>query len=77
MLRGELQEARQAGVSFSDAWPIALPIALRRARPGSDRETWSGALEATRPAWSRCFRGEPMSRMECVAVQLAHDARED
>ena len=70
-LRAELEEARRAGDSFARAWPVAFSHALRCARPGTDRMTWSVALEGTRHQWSASFYGVPASRLEALADMVA------
>lgn len=73
-LRTTLEQARQHGIVFSDAWPQAYRSALALARPGPDRETWSAALEGTRHTWSACYCGAPAGTLEVLVGSVGEDA---
>jgi hypothetical protein len=63
-VRDALDQARDRGESFLDAWEIATPaIPL----DSLDRV----ALDETRTAWSRSYSGTPATRRERAAAMVA------
>jgi hypothetical protein len=70
VLREELEEARQRGADFGDAWAPALEHALALAPRGPQRATWSVALGSTVAAWRRCYVGVAPSHGELTAARL-------
>jgi hypothetical protein len=49
VLRERLAAARRAGVSFEEAWPVALAAAVNTAQ--WERKEWQDALTGTIEAW--------------------------
>jgi hypothetical protein len=61
-VRRFLDEARQAGQSFGDAWPRALALAPHG---------FTEARHAQAAAWRRAFEGKPATRAEHALVVVA------
>jgi hypothetical protein len=62
VLRERLAAARQDGVSFDRAWPVALAAAANSVR--WEREEWIDALLGTVEAWRAAWERRDATRLE-------------
>jgi hypothetical protein len=65
----ELRAAREAGLSFAQAWPDAAVKALEPL-DNLDRTEWATVLSKTRTAWGRAYRYEEPTRAEIAAGRM-------
>jgi hypothetical protein len=73
-MREQLAEARRSGVTWADAWPAALSVAL--AMPQSRvRSEWQRVLLELRPAWMRAYDRQAPQASEAAIVLLAQTRR--
>jgi hypothetical protein len=63
VLRGQLEESRERGEDFADAWPGAVTSALRGVG-GKDLVGWQRALSSTRASWQRAYERRPTAKVE-------------
>ena len=70
MLRQHLAAARGAGLDFDAAWVGDRRLVLS-GLARHQRQEWQSALHGTRAAWRRAYEGQPSSRVDCAAPELA------
>jgi hypothetical protein len=73
-LREQLAAARRAGVSFDEAWPVALATAVGTTR--WEREEWQAALSGTVWAWRAAWEHRDASRPENALTMLVRPGGE-
>jgi hypothetical protein len=57
-LREELAAARTVGVSFSEAWPAAVEVALGTVSAPKEHRSWETVIASTRDAWESAYDRE-------------------
>jgi hypothetical protein len=61
VLRHQLADARRAGASFEEAWPVALDAALATAPNLVERRRWAVVLSETVGDWRTAYSGQEAS----------------
>ncbi len=68
VLRERLAAARRDGVSFDEAWPLALAAAVNAVQ--WEREEWIDALSGTIETWRAAWERRDVSRTERAVLAL-------
>lgn len=70
-LRQALEQSRDTGVPFEQAWPAARLTALSAAQGPFELTDWRAALNDTQPAWAAAYEDQPASRLAVAAAAVA------
>ena len=71
VLFSKLADARRAGESFEQAWPVALTAALASVPNNTERREWMQVLGGMVQTWLAAFERQPASTNERALSLLA------
>jgi hypothetical protein len=71
ILRLALEQSRDSGLPFEQAWPAARLTALSAASGPFELADWRAALNDTQPAWAAAYEDQPASALAVAAAMVA------